>query len=42
MVFPVVLGHGKRLFGDVGQPRAMKVVEAKQTADVVTLRLGRG
>jgi dihydrofolate reductase len=38
MVFPVVLGGGKRLFGDTAQPVPLKLVESKQTADVLILR----
>jgi dihydrofolate reductase len=29
MVFPVVVGKGKRLFGDVGETRAMRLVDTK-------------
>jgi dihydrofolate reductase len=29
MVFPIVVGKGKRLFGDVGETRAMKLVDTK-------------
>lgn len=29
MVFPIVLGKGKRLFGDVGETRAMRLVDTK-------------
>jgi dihydrofolate reductase len=29
MVFPVVLGSGKRLFGDVSEAKAMRLVESK-------------
>jgi dihydrofolate reductase len=29
MVFPIVVGTGKRLFGDVGQTRALRLVESK-------------
>jgi dihydrofolate reductase len=39
MVFPVVLGAGKRLFGDGAGRTALKLVEAKPSADVVMLRL---
>jgi dihydrofolate reductase len=30
MVFPIVVGKGKRLFGDVGETRAMRLVDTKQ------------
>jgi dihydrofolate reductase len=39
MVYPVVLGAGKRLFGDGDEPAALKLVEARQTADVALLTL---
>ena len=29
MVFPVVLGRGKRLFGEAGAPRALRLVESR-------------
>src|ERR671917_1278583 len=29
MVFPIVLGKGKRLFGDVGETRALRLVDTK-------------
>jgi dihydrofolate reductase len=29
MVFPIVVGKGKRLFGDVGETRAMRIVDTK-------------
>jgi dihydrofolate reductase len=29
MVFPIVVGAGKRLFGDVGQARALRLVDAQ-------------
>ena len=29
MVFPIVLGKGKRLFGDVGVARALRLVDTK-------------
>jgi dihydrofolate reductase len=30
MVFPIVVGKGKRLFGDAGETRAMRLVDTKQ------------
>ena len=41
MVFPVVLGAGKRLFGEDGEPKGFEVVEAATSADVVLLTLRR-
>jgi dihydrofolate reductase len=32
MVFPVVLGTGKRLFGDKGAATALKLVDSKPVA----------
>jgi dihydrofolate reductase len=29
MVFPIVVGMGKRLFGDVGETRALRLVDTK-------------
>jgi dihydrofolate reductase len=40
MVFPVLLGAGKKLFGD-GPHRPLEVVDTRQTADVVILTLHR-
>jgi dihydrofolate reductase len=39
MVFPVVLGAGKRLFDDTGASKPFRVVETKQSAEVALLRL---
>jgi dihydrofolate reductase len=39
MVFPVVLGAGKRLFDDTGAAKPFRVVEARQSAQVALLRL---
>jgi dihydrofolate reductase len=39
MVFPVVLGAGKRLFKDGAEKTPLRLVEAKQTGEVVTLTL---
>jgi dihydrofolate reductase len=29
MVFPIVLGTGKRLFGDTGETKSLELVESK-------------
>jgi dihydrofolate reductase len=39
MVFPVVLGRGKRLFADDGGRHPLSVVEARPAGEVVILRL---
>jgi len=39
MVFPVLLGSGKRLFGDGAEPRALEVVETRPVGEVVILTL---
>jgi dihydrofolate reductase len=41
MVFPIVLGAGKRLFEDGTDTTPLNLVETKQTGDVVTLTLRR-
>jgi dihydrofolate reductase len=41
MVFPVVLGSGKRLFADGTDMSAFKLAETKPTGEVVTLILHR-
>jgi dihydrofolate reductase len=41
MVFPIVLGTGKRLFADGGDTTSLKLIETKQTGAVVTLILSR-
>lgn len=41
MVFPVVLGKGKRLFKDGADMTAFKVVETRPVGEVVILRLER-
>lgn len=41
VVYPTVLGGGKKLFGDLAEERAFEVVEATPSADVVLLRLRR-
>jgi dihydrofolate reductase len=41
MVFPVVLGKGKRLFGDGFDMKALRLVETKPAGSVVILTLRR-
>jgi dihydrofolate reductase len=41
MVFPVILGAGKRLFGDTPAPTALSLVETKPAGAVVILTLRR-
>jgi dihydrofolate reductase len=41
MVFPVVLGTGKRLFADDGERRRFQVVDTKRTGAVVLVTLRR-
>ena len=37
MVFPILLGKGKRLFGEIDVPRTLELVETKATGSVVIL-----
>jgi dihydrofolate reductase len=37
MVFPVVLGTGKRLFGDPGEKKTLKLVDSKVVGDGVVI-----
>jgi dihydrofolate reductase len=37
MVFPVVLGDGKRLFGDTSDKKALRLVDSKVVGDGVTI-----
>jgi dihydrofolate reductase len=37
MVFPVVLGTGKRLFGDPGEKKALRLVDSKVVGDGVVI-----
>jgi dihydrofolate reductase len=37
MVFPVVLGSGKRLFGDTTEPAGLKLVDSKPAGETVIL-----
>ena len=39
MVYPVILGGGKRLFEDGLPPTPLKIVESRQTAAVLVVRL---
>jgi dihydrofolate reductase len=41
MVFPILLGAGKRLFADGVDTTSLKLVETRPTGDVVTLTLRR-
>ena len=41
MVFPILLGAGKRLFADGAETTSLKLAELKQTGEVVTLTLRR-
>jgi dihydrofolate reductase len=41
MIFPTVLGEGKRLFADGGDVKAFETVEAGKSADVTTVTLRR-
>ena len=41
MVFPILLGAGKRLFADGVDTKSFDLVELKQPGDVVTLVLRR-
>jgi dihydrofolate reductase len=41
MIFPTVLGEGKRLFADGGDVKAFGTVEAGKSADVTTVTLRR-
>jgi dihydrofolate reductase len=41
MVFPILLGAGKRLFADGAETTSLTLAELKQTGEVVTLTLRR-
>jgi dihydrofolate reductase len=41
MVFPILLGSGKRLFADGAQPKTFAVTSARQIADVAVLTYER-
>jgi len=41
MVFPVLLGSGKRLFGDTSDKKPLRLVEAKTVGDGVTILIYR-
>ena len=42
MVFPVLLGEGKRLFADSADMSAFGLVETRQAGDVAVLILRKG
>jgi dihydrofolate reductase len=42
MVFPVILGSGKRLFGETGDKRRLKLVDSKIVGDGVAILIYRG
>ena len=37
MVFPVVLGSGKRLFGDTGDKKSLRLVESRTVGDGIAI-----
>jgi len=39
MVFPVVLGSGKRLFGETGDKKALKLTDSKTVGDGVSIQI---
>ena len=41
MVFPIVLGTGKRLFADHAEPTALRLVSSKPAGETVVLTLQR-
>jgi len=41
MVFPVILGQGKRLFGDTSDKKALRLAESKTVGDSVTILVYR-
>ena len=41
MLFPVVLGSGKRLFADNAEPAALRLVSSRPAGETVILTLGR-
>jgi dihydrofolate reductase len=41
MVFPVILGQGKRLFGETSDKKSLKLVESKAVGDGVTILIYR-
>ncbi|TMG33837.1 MAG: hypothetical protein E6H92_14145, partial [Chloroflexi bacterium] len=41
MVFPVVLGRGKRLFGDTTDKKRLRLVESKMVGDGVAILVYR-
>jgi len=41
MVFPIILGSGKRLFGETGEPKTLQLAESKTVGDGVTILIYR-
>ena len=41
MVFPVVLGYGKKLFGDTSEKKSLKLAESKVVGDGVLIQVYR-
>jgi hypothetical protein len=41
MVFPVILGEGKRLFGEQGAPAGLRLVDSKAVGDGVLIAVYR-
>ncbi|HEY2200256.1 MAG TPA: dihydrofolate reductase family protein, partial [Solirubrobacteraceae bacterium] len=37
MVFPVVLGSGKRLFGDMSEPSRLRLADSKTVGDGIAI-----
>jgi dihydrofolate reductase len=37
MVFPIILGSGKRLFGETGEPKTLQLAESKTVGDGVAI-----
>ena len=37
MVFPVILGSGKRLFGETGAPKTLQLADSKTVGDGVSI-----
>jgi dihydrofolate reductase len=41
MVFPVVLGSGKRLFGDTGDKKTLELADSRTVGDGVAILIHR-